>query len=382
MKDRGFVLAFASLALAGGCGGRVGTVTVYVDGGPASEQGGDNPLGGGAPAHPEAGGMVSTTLAGEASANDDESDDASGDATVASGSCAYTTTTLASGQSGPAGIAVDSAYAYWVTHDGSTVMRVPLTGGTASVLASEQGQPHGIAVDATGVYWTNNASGTVMKAALPSGALATIASGQPGAQGVTLDSTYAYWTLGNSGYSAVMKVPSGGAGATVVASGGNGPQGVAVDGTHVYWTTFYSSTVEEALLTGGTPTVLATGQSWPEGIALYGTSVYWTTNGTVMALDLAGGSPMTLATAQNNPSAGGVNTDIGIAVDARFVYWADYGDGFVMTVPRAGGASIRLASGGNPLGIAIDDTYVYWTDYARGTVMKTLKCEPQADPPP
>jgi sugar lactone lactonase YvrE len=76
----------------------------------------------------------------------------------------WTPTTLASGQSTPNGIALDTASVYWTNSGDGTVMKVPLGGGTPATLASGQSSAGSIAVDATSVYWVNNtANGTVMK---------------------------------------------------------------------------------------------------------------------------------------------------------------------------------------------------------------------------
>ena len=78
-------------------------------------------------------------------------------------------TTLASGQSSPFNIVLDSTSVYWANDtSNSTVMKVPIGGGTPTTLAGGQSYPRAIAVDSTSIYWTdkNNGSvdGTVMMA--------------------------------------------------------------------------------------------------------------------------------------------------------------------------------------------------------------------------
>jgi hypothetical protein len=109
------------------------------------------------------------------------------------------------------GIALDSTYVYWSNQSANTISMVPKVGGlgTGVVLASGQSGPLGIAVISGTLYWTNNTGGTVLKVAVPtSGASAatptTVASGQSGPAGIAVDATYVYWANETAG--TIMKV--------------------------------------------------------------------------------------------------------------------------------------------------------------------------------
>ena len=54
---------------------------------------------------------------------------------------------------------------------------------------------------------------------------------------------------------------------------------------------------------------------------------------------------------------------------AGHVYWANYGNGRVLKVPRGGGGKTTLATGQSvPSSLAVDGTHVYWVNAGDGTV--------------
>lgn len=138
--------------------------------------------------------------------------------------------TLASGQYGPFGLALDSASVYWINLGGS-VAKVGRSGQGLATLVSGQSDPDSIAAGANGVYWSNSRGGTVMMASQTGQNVTTIASGQTYPGGLAVDATGVYWVSGDS----IMKASVTGQGATPIASGQNGPVAIALDATTVYW---------------------------------------------------------------------------------------------------------------------------------------------------
>ncbi|MGH7439380.1 MAG: hypothetical protein ACRENE_27140 [Polyangiaceae bacterium] len=201
---------------------------------------------------------------------------------------------LASGIAGGSGfVALDSTSVYW-SHDAcdasgtscnGAVMRTPKGGGVSTTMASGQIRPQGIAVDGTSVYWVNfgvnGNDGTVMKMPIGGGTPQTLASGQAAPSVIQVDSTSVYWTTFTVD-GAIMRLPLGGGTTTTIASQQAVPTGIALDGTNAYWSAGGSracpsacAALGRAPLAGGSGVTLLSGQPGPFAIALDETNIYW-----------------------------------------------------------------------------------------------------------
>jgi hypothetical protein len=187
-----------------------------------------------------------------------------------------------------------------------------------------------------------------------------------------------YWL---KGYRCVEEVPlDGGAGVTTGTCTANGdPTAFAVDDTAFYYTDpdwYCGNLVESWALVklsraDGSTTALQTIQSTggcahqpnaSVGVAVDARAVYWAAQGGVFAVSTGGGAVVQLH-AGKNPNS--------IAIDATNAYWTDDGTGTVMSVPLTGGNAVTIASGQvSPRRIRVDATSVYWLDPGAGTVMK------------
>jgi hypothetical protein len=227
------------------------------------------------------------------------------------------------------GAVLDGSYLYWANYEQSAIMRVDITSPSAVAETVATGasvsRPNTIAFDASSLFWSNEG-----------------AAGPP-------TSTGAPTSLSNSGsVVALSKASIGGPLAvTTLVSSLDKPRGLAVDDTNVYFTivgTAPNSGAVARVLKGiasQAPTLISSGLGMPRELALCtgagcGSDPYLYIStfatGTVLRVAKtapAGTLPATLATAQKGP--------LGIAADAKYVFWTAYG-----TNGQADGAIMKL----------------------------------------
>jgi hypothetical protein len=279
--------------------------------------------------------------------------------------------TLASGQMGASGLAVDAANVYWTDDSAGTVMQMPVGGGTPMTLASGQGSPRYIAIDATSVYWANYSSGEIMKAPIGGNATPTVlASGETAPTNIAVNAQDVVWIAGGA---SVRSVPVGGGSTptSLTFYGGSDFRGLALRNNEVYVSEHggpqvnYRIEVEPGA--GGLPIYFGNLGSPCDVIAVDSTNVYFTNEGmyAVVKIPLSNPSDLGYALTTDTRTQG----RHAIAVDSSNVYFTN-ASGEIVRSPIGGGGTILASSQGDSYGIAVDATSVYWTNPSAGTVVK------------
>ena len=294
---------------------------------------------------------------------------------VCGGQCALSRciVTLASGQSSPGGITVDSSNAYWVT--GATcpnlgaIMKVPLAGGTPTPVATSQSAITALlAVDSASAYWVASACASgplqIRTAAKTGGggvtAVANLSSNFNG-YGFAIDTGSIY--LAQQGYQStagtvVSVAKAGGTPANLATGVDANVSTLALDSTYVYWT---DNGIYKTPIGGGSPTsVSAKGPPFGDPyLAIANGTLYWSSNtspGTVSMVSTAGGTVTDLATGLNYPQHA--------VTDGSNVYFIVFTASFainLMKVPVTGGSPTMVVSGAGASSLAVDANSVYWT---------------------
>lgn len=288
------------------------------------------------------------------------------------GQCALSrcTVTLASGQNSPAYIAIDTSAVYWSTGSScpstvGAVMKVPLSGGTATAVAPSQ-VVTALTIDNTSAYWVgtdcNNLGMLQIRSARKVGGgsvtnlavLPTVFA----VNGFATDNVNVYAAQRGEGTTpgAVMSVPKGGGALTTLATGDGNLGTIALDATYIYW---IEGGINKTPLGGGSSSQVSSAQGG-DTLAMANGSLYWASggaSGTVSRVSTAGGTVTDLATGLSYPQKA--------VTDGSYVYFVAFNAALsasnIMKVSVSGSSAQMVVVGATPSSLAVDGTSVYWT---------------------
>jgi hypothetical protein len=150
-------------------------------------------------------------------------------------------TTLASSLDSPTAIALHATNLYWT--DGppfqGRIMTVPIAGGAPSPLATSLSPtPNALAVDGSQAYATTELGTTIVSVPLSGGTLRTLATNQTGPTALLLDGGFLYWVLQGNAFEAsgaLARMPVSGGTPQILAEGQADPFALTMDSTAIYW---------------------------------------------------------------------------------------------------------------------------------------------------
>ncbi len=283
--------------------------------------------------------------------------DAPSTATCALGRCVATLASVPGTVSRPL---VAGAYVYFTNTNTSTIVRVPVSGGSpTNVLTPDGGAGPVIASDGARLYWyagyriwSASVDGTNVVALTP----ASVFSNPVGtrADGVRL-------YFGSSNYVQALAVDGGTP--ITLATAESTISSLTADTTSFYFTD-YATNVSSVSRDGGTPLKIAWSQSSPNDVAVSATDVYWTVNGTTVMKAPIGGGTWTQFVA-------GVSR---IAIDGPDMYGQSSSVG-LLKLPLSGGSPTTIGPK-TAAPEAIDATSVYWSENGSG-VGKIMRLTPK-----
>ena len=229
--------------------------------------------------------------------------------------------------------------------------------GVQTTVGSGLSASAGVAVDGAGdVFIADTFNNRVVEVAAGSGAQTTVpASGLSGPAGVAVDGAGDVF-IADSQNNRVVEVTAGSGAQTTVPASVINPEGVAVDGAgDIFIADLVDSRVVEVPAGGGAQITVGSGLLYPSGVAVDGMGDVFITDtdhNRVVEVQAGGGAQTTVPT-------NGLLLPEGLAVDgAGDVFIADTGNSRVVEVPAGGGAQTTVANGNidaeGPWDVAVD----------------------------
>jgi hypothetical protein len=235
-------------------------------------------------------------------------------------------------------------------------------------VATGPGNADGITVDGDNVYWAVRYPGAVYSAPRAGGKATMLYGNQSGVFGITNDANNLYFSIyGDGSGHTVLSAPKVPGKATVLSTINGSPGGIAVFGKDVYFTDSFGSDLFKVPAAGGmTSSVVQNLPGRNFGVLVDGMDIHIASanTGAVSVEPIGGGQLKAVAQVPGYL--------VQLARDDAFFYVAGYGNG-IYRVPSGGGAAEQVVACGGCEGVTVDAKFVYFTNYGTGEVSRIAK---------
>ena len=251
---------------------------------------------------------------------------------------AVTNTLVASGLSGPRGVAVDSAGNVYIADTGNNAIKLwtAANNNVTTLVSSGLSGPRGVAVDGAGnVYIADTGNSAIKKWTVIGSTLTTlVSSGLSSPSGVAVDGLGNVYIADTTNNAIKVWTVANGNITTLVSTGLSSPYSVAVDNAgNVYIADTSSNTIKVCSVAGDTvSTLVSSGLSAPQGVAVDNAGNVYIADSINRAIKKWIAFSRTVTTLMSS----GLSSPRGVVVDsAGNVYFADSGNNTIKKLTQA-----------------------------------------------
>ena len=256
-------------------------------------------------------------------------------------------------------------------YERATIQRLPKSGGPPETFVEVKGDRlFNLNLDQNQIFWNGQHHDDLWRVAKTGGTPVRVDDGKWRVFGTVQDAQNLYVRDQSRPPAGLLRIPKSSGPTTIVVQSRTLAIVLGVDRGWLYWGERLVSESRDgwalratSMVGGPTRNVEGFVENTTEFV--FDDAAYFVTNRAAYRLDRLAQKVRRLAGATEYGDRGS------IAVDSKFLYWAEGNAGQIMRVPKQGGAATVAASGGEPCAVVASGDNIFWIDRRGNRIMRT-----------